>query len=106
MAPYASNMDFTKTELSPAAQTLKQMAEQHQHKNQMSLSFNPNNRTPNSRSPYPDFQYQSDYGSPNSNSSFHKNSPNFPQPDMIKQEMIFQVYSIKDVAVAFEVMLM
>lgn len=29
--PY-SNMDFAKTELSPAAQTLKQMAEQHQHK--------------------------------------------------------------------------
>lgn len=26
------NMDFAKTELSPAAQTLKQMAEQHQHK--------------------------------------------------------------------------
>lgn len=85
-------MDFVKTELSPAAQTLKQMAEQHQHKNQMGLSFNPNNRTPNSRSPYPDFQYQGEYGSPgNSNSSFHKNSPNFPQADMIKQEMIFQV---------------
>lgn len=88
--PYP-NMDFTKTELSPAAQTLKQMAEQHQHKNQMGLSFNPNSRAPNSRSPYPDFQFQgSDYGSPNSNSSFHKNSPNFPQADMIKQEMIFQ----------------
>lgn len=87
--PY-SNMDFTKTELSPAAQTLKQMAEQHQHKNQMGLSFNPNTRAPNPRSPYTDFQFQGDYGSPNSNPGFHKNSPNFPNPDMIKQEMIFQ----------------
>ncbi|RZC38938.1 neurogenic protein mastermind-like [Asbolus verrucosus] len=89
MAPY-SNMDFCKTELSPAAQTLKQMAEQHQHKNQIGMSFNPNARAPNSRSPYPDFQFQGDYGSPNSNPNFHKNSPNFSQPDMIKQEMIFQ----------------
>ncbi|KAJ8919127.1 hypothetical protein NQ315_012112 [Exocentrus adspersus] len=88
--PSYSNMDFPKTELSPAAQTLKQMAEQHQHKNQMGLSFNPSNRAPNSRSPYSDFQFQGDYGSPNSNSNFHKNSPTFPQPDMIKQEMIFQ----------------
>lgn len=89
MPPY-SNMDFCKTELSPAAQTLKQMAEQHQHKNQMGMTFNPNARAPNSRSPYPDFQFQGDYGSPNSNANFHKNSPNFSQPDMIKQEMIFQ----------------
>lgn len=87
--PY-SNMDFAKTELSPAAQTLKQMAEQHQHKNQMGLNFNPNARVANARSPYPDFQFQGDYGSPNSNSSFHKGSPSFPQPDVIKQEMIFQ----------------
>ncbi|KAK4883013.1 hypothetical protein RN001_006332 [Aquatica leii] len=84
-----SNMDFGKTELSPAAQTLKQMAEQHQHKNQMGLTFNPNTRAPNPRSPYPDFQFQGDYGSPNSNSNF-KNSPNFNQPEMIKQEMMYQ----------------
>ncbi|KAL3279228.1 hypothetical protein HHI36_016741, partial [Cryptolaemus montrouzieri] len=83
------NLDFTKTELSPAAQTLKQMAEQHQHKNQMGLAYNPNNRVPNARSPYSDFQYNTDYGSPTSNPQF-KNSPNFPQPDLIKQEMIFQ----------------
>lgn len=76
------NIDFPKTELSPAAQTLKQMAEQHQHKSQMGLSFTA------ARSPYGEFQFQgSDYGSPN---SIHKNSPGFPQPDMIKQEMIFQ----------------
>ncbi|XP_050515733.1 neurogenic protein mastermind-like [Diabrotica virgifera virgifera] len=80
--PSYPSMDFTKTELSPAAQTLKQMAEQHQHKNQMGLSFTA------ARSPYGEFQFQgSDYGSPN---SIHKNSPTFPQPDMIKQEMIFQ----------------
>ncbi|XP_031333064.1 neurogenic protein mastermind-like isoform X2 [Photinus pyralis] len=83
-----SNIDFGKTELSPAAQTLKQMAEQHQHKNQMGLSFNPNTRVPNPRSPYPDFQFQGDYGSPTSNSSY-KNSPSF-QPEIIKQEMIYQ----------------
>ncbi|KAF5294671.1 hypothetical protein FQA39_LY02803 [Lamprigera yunnana] len=91
-----SNMDFVKTELSPAAQTLKQMAEQHQHKNQMGLTFNPNARAPNPRSPYPDFQFQGDYGSPNSNSNF-KNSPNFSQPEMIKQEIMYQgnEYDIK-----------
>ncbi|XP_025832274.1 neurogenic protein mastermind-like isoform X1 [Agrilus planipennis] len=83
-----SNMEFPKTELSPAAQTLKQMAEQHQHKSQIGLSFNPNNRSLNSRSPYQDFQFQGEYGSP-SNQNF-KNSPNFTPPDMIKQEMIFQ----------------
>lgn len=92
--PY-SNMDFSKSELSPAAQTLKQMAEQHQHKNQMGLAFNPSsNRTPNARSPYTDFQFQGDYvGSPNSgasNPTFHKQGAAFPQADMIKQEMIFQ----------------
>lgn len=91
--PY-SNMDFNKSELSPAAQTLKQMAEQHQVKNQLGLSFNPNpNRTPNARSPYTsDFNFnQNDYvGSPNSttqNQNFHTKNFN---PDMIKQEMIFQ----------------
>ncbi|XP_066256995.1 neurogenic protein mastermind isoform X2 [Euwallacea similis] len=87
--PY-SNMDFAKTELSPAAQTLKQMAEQHQHKNQMGLNFNPGNRVPNARSPYSDFQFQGgEYSNPGSNPNFHKNSSGFPQPDMIKQEMIF-----------------
>lgn len=92
---YSSTIDFGKSELSPAAQTLKQMAEQHQHKNQMGLTFNPNSsRTPNARSPYTDFQFQGDYGgSPNSgasNPTFHKQNTTFPQADMIKQEMIFQ----------------
>lgn len=36
---YSSSMDFSKAELSPAAQTLKQMAEQHQHKSQLGMSF-------------------------------------------------------------------
>ncbi|CAH1175874.1 unnamed protein product [Phaedon cochleariae] len=88
--PAYPNMDFSKNEMSPAAQTLKQMAEQHQHKNQMGLSFPPNARAPNARSPYPDFQFQGDFGSPNSNQNYHKNSPSFQQPEMIKQEMIFQ----------------
>ncbi|PNF15140.1 hypothetical protein B7P43_G15577 [Cryptotermes secundus] len=37
MAPYPPGL----AELSPAAQTLKQMAEQHQHKTQLGMSFNP-----------------------------------------------------------------
>ncbi|XP_050312270.1 neurogenic protein mastermind-like isoform X2 [Anthonomus grandis grandis] len=96
--PY-SNMDFAKTELSPAAQTLKQMAEQHQHKNQMGLNFNPGNPRGQSaaRSPYSEqFQFQNEY-SPGGNPAFHKNSPGgFPQPDMIKQEMIFQGNEFSD----------
>ncbi|XP_012255781.2 neurogenic protein mastermind isoform X6 [Athalia rosae] len=72
--PY-SGLDF-KTEMSPAAQTLKQMAEQHQHKNQqLGLGgFNPTSaatRGPAARSPYaefPQFGGASDYlGSPGSN---------------------------------------
>ncbi|XP_044730690.1 neurogenic protein mastermind isoform X2 [Chrysoperla carnea] len=93
--PY-SNMDFPKTELSPAAQTLKQMAEQHQHKNQMGLAFNTGGapRAPNARSPYSDFsQFNGNefLGSPNSNqanvaAALH-NKNNFPQSDLIKQEL-------------------
>ncbi|KAG5319162.1 MAM protein, partial [Acromyrmex heyeri] len=75
--PY-SGLDF-KSEMSPAAQTLKQMAEQHQHKSQqLGLGgFNPTAaaaaaaaRGPAARSPYaefPQFGGASDYlGSPGS----------------------------------------
>ncbi|XP_017759516.1 PREDICTED: neurogenic protein mastermind isoform X2 [Eufriesea mexicana] len=74
--PYSS-LDF-KSEMSPAAQTLKQMAEQHQHKSQqLGLGgFNPGAaaaaaaRGPTARSPYaefPQFGGTSDYlGSPGS----------------------------------------
>ncbi|XP_043584789.1 neurogenic protein mastermind isoform X4 [Bombus pyrosoma] len=74
--PY-SGLDF-KSEMSPAAQTLKQMAEQHQHKSQqLGLGgFNPGAaaaaaaRGPTARSPYaefPQFGGTSDYlGSPGS----------------------------------------
>ncbi|XP_076664615.1 neurogenic protein mastermind isoform X4 [Andrena cerasifolii] len=72
--PYSS-LDF-KSEMSPAAQTLKQMAEQHQHKSQqLGLGgFNPSAaaaaRGPTARSPYaefPQFGGTSDYlGSPGS----------------------------------------
>lgn len=64
---YSSSMDFSKAELSPAAQTLKQMAEQHQHKSQLGMSFTPGN-------PYPELI----------------NSP--PQQN-IKQEVNSPVYS-------------
>ncbi|XP_076626130.1 neurogenic protein mastermind isoform X1 [Colletes latitarsis] len=93
--PYSS-LDF-KSEMSPAAQTLKQMAEQHQHKSQqLGLGgFNPSAaaaaRGPTARSPYaefPQFGGTSDYlGSPGSNGppggqpqatpgtgSYHKNN--------------------------------
>lgn len=74
--PY-SGLDF-KSEMSPAAQTLKQMAEQHQHKSQqLGLGgFNPTAaaaaaaaRGPTARSPYAEFSQfgASDYlGSPGS----------------------------------------
>lgn len=95
--PY-SGLDF-KSEMSPAAQTLKQMAEQHQHKSQLGLGgFNPTAaaaaaaaRGPTARSPYAEFPQfgASDYlGSPGSTgptggqtqtaatgtSSYHKNN--------------------------------
>lgn len=80
--PY-SGLDF-KSEMSPAAQTLKQMAEQHQHKNQqLGLGgFNPaQNRGPTARSPYAEFQQftgaASDYlGSPGSNGPQNQAPPN------------------------------
>jgi len=71
--PY-TGLDF-KSEMSPAAQTLKQMAEQHQHKSQLGLGgFNPapaaTARGPTARSPYAEFSQfggASDYlGSPGS----------------------------------------
>lgn len=76
------------SEMSPAAQTLKQMAEQHQHKSQqMGLGgFNPNAtaaRGPTARSPYAEFSQfggPTDYlGSPSNNvtqSSQNQNAPN------------------------------
>ena len=83
-----SGLDF-KSEMSPAAQTLKQMAEQHQHKSQqLGLGgFNPNAaaaaRGPTARSPYaefPQFGGATDYlGSPGSNGppgSQNQNPPN------------------------------
>lgn len=58
MAPYA-----------PAAQTLKQMAEQHQHKTQLGMSFNPAASARNVRSPYGEFQFPPSGGSPGSGST-------------------------------------
>lgn len=90
-----SNMDFVKTELSPAAQTLKQMAEQHQHKSQMNLSaFNSGgnvvgSRVPNARSPYgsgQDFQFSNNEFANSPNQSLH-NKGFMPSADLIKQEL-------------------
>ncbi|KAG8248972.1 hypothetical protein J6590_030999 [Homalodisca vitripennis] len=92
---YSSNMDFSKAELSPAAQTLKQMAEQHQHKTQLGMNFNPASR---SGKPYGEFQYNgTDFiGSPQSNSGSSQQykpmvsqSPksNFVSSENIKQEV-------------------
>uniref|UniRef100_A0A0A9X9K9 Neurogenic protein mastermind n=1 Tax=Lygus hesperus TaxID=30085 RepID=A0A0A9X9K9_LYGHE len=87
------NVEF-KAELSPAAQTLKQMAEQHQHKTQMNLNYNPSRPSPK---PY-DFQFAAgnDF-SPNSNTtsnpgSFKQNIASPPcslsfNTDAIKQEV-------------------
>lgn len=108
MAPFHPGMDFVKTELSPAAQTLKQMAEQHQHKNQVGSGVQmgvppPSSQSPfgqgrppgsnNPRSPYhtefhSPFQGAtagSDYGSPQHTAyspqiGINKNSPGFPSP--------------------------
>lgn len=62
MAPYPPGL----AELSPAAQTLKQMAEQHQHKTQLGMSFNPAATARNVRSPYGEFQFPPSGGSPGS----------------------------------------
>ncbi|XP_047004803.1 neurogenic protein mastermind-like, partial [Schistocerca americana] len=64
LAPYT--LDFSKAELSPAAQTLKQMAEQHQHKAQLGFGRPAPGAAPPppQRSPY-DFPFGSpagDYG--------------------------------------------
>lgn len=62
MAPYPPGL----AELSPAAQTLKQMAEQHQHKTQLGMTFNPAASARNVRSPYGEFQFPPSSGGPGS----------------------------------------
>ncbi|VEN43780.1 unnamed protein product, partial [Callosobruchus maculatus] len=104
--PNGAPLDFPKTELSPAAQTLKQMAEQHQHKTQQQMggATNPGGGArgvpppapPNARSPYHDFQFQGggDYGSPNPAgppTAFKTSPGHFAQAaDVVKSEMMFQ----------------
>lgn len=92
-------MDFTKAELSPAAQTLKQMAEQHQHKTQLGMNFNPAGSRTTGGKPYSDFQYNGNdfLGSPQNNSTsggqqfkpLLSQSPksNFVSSENIKQEV-------------------
>lgn len=76
-----SSLEMPKPELSPAAQTLKNMAEQHQHKTQMGISFN----SRLNQKPY-EFQYNgTDFvGQAVSQSNFKVSSPF--STDGIKQE--------------------
>lgn len=97
---FSPNVEF-KAELSPAAQTLKQMAEQHQHKAQMSMSYNPSRPSlviSNSNPKPYDFQFNNtnDF---TANSSVGTNQQSFKQniasppcslsfnADTIKQEV-------------------
>ncbi|XP_014255368.1 neurogenic protein mastermind-like [Cimex lectularius] len=76
-------IDFSNPEMSPAAQTLKQMAEQHQHKTQIGHSFNP--RPPDSNTL--DFQFNKAELLNNQNFQFRQqNSPRNFNTDNIKQE--------------------
>lgn len=77
----ASTIDMPKPELSPAAQTLKNMAEQHQHKAQMGIGF-----TRINQKPY-EFQYTgtTEFVNQSVNPSNFKLSPSYPS-DGIKQE--------------------
>lgn len=80
-------------ELSPAAQTLKQMAEQHQHKTAMNngMVYQRTNLQPNNGSSFTGFNNQFSRNEFNIGqqqpASFNKSD--FPVPDFIKQEMIF-----------------
>ena len=101
MAPYPPGLN----ELSPAAQTLKQMAEQHQHKTQLGMSFSPAGATRNVRSPYGEFQFASSGGSPGAGSNtgappyLNKQVPvsgggssfvnSGAQVELMKQEVVF-----------------
>jgi hypothetical protein len=101
MAPYPPGLN----ELSPAAQTLKQMAEQHQHKTQLGMSFSPAGTTRNVRSPYGEFQFASSGGSPGAGSNtgappyLNKQVPvsgggnsfvnSSAQVELMKQEVVF-----------------
>lgn len=84
-------------EMIPAAQKLKHMAEQHQHKNAMGMNFvrPPQPQINNSRSPYREFSQfgPTDFmgNAQNQMGGFPKggNAGNFPSPDMIKQEILY-----------------
>lgn len=97
--PYGNPQNGPMSELSPAAQTLKHMAEQHQHKNAMGMGF-PRGPQPNpQRPPYSEFgqfgpgqDYMNNPNNPGGpggvGPQFHKgNVPPFPGADMIKQEL-------------------
>ncbi|GAB0090178.1 Neurogenic protein mastermind [Sergentomyia squamirostris] len=103
------------SELSPAAQTLKHMAEQHQHKNAMGMGFarpgqgqgggvppgaggpNGGQQRPNYADTFGPFG-TADFITSAGQTNFHKNTPpgavppgaaSYPSPDMVKQEMMY-----------------
>lgn len=102
IAPYPPGL----SELRPAAQTLMQMAEQHQHKTQLGMSFNPAGSARNVRSPYGEFQFPPSGGGPGAGGSTGAAPPYMnkqvagsgggnsfvssgPQPELLKQEVVF-----------------
>ncbi|XP_055706322.1 neurogenic protein mastermind isoform X2 [Phlebotomus papatasi] len=105
------------SELSPAAQTLKHMAEQHQHKNAMGMGFprpgqgqggggggtgggapNGGQQRPNYSDTFGPFGAGDFISGGGGGGNFHKNGPpggqgppggTYPSPDMVKQEMMY-----------------
>ena len=101
--PFGPPQNGPMSELSPAAQTLKHMAEQHQqhqHRNNMPYirqpgpPQGPQAQNSNQRPPYPD-QFNQYSGNDFMNNQmgqnqFNKNNVSpFPNADMIKQEMMY-----------------
>lgn len=96
------------SEMSPAAQTLKNMAQQHQVKTSMAMNYmrpvvqpmvpqmNPQQQNLPQRMPYQQAQPSSQQQQPQQqfndyNNQFHKNQIQMPfPPEMIKQEMMMQ----------------
>ncbi|XP_059608449.1 neurogenic protein mastermind isoform X2 [Phlebotomus argentipes] len=84
------------SELSPAAQTLKHMAEQHQHKSAMGMGFPRPGQAQGGGGGAPNGQQQwfGGGGGGDFQGNFHKNGPpsaagSYPSPDMVKQEMMY-----------------
>lgn len=84
------NLDFPKSELSPAAQTLKQMAEQHQNKHQIGMAFKPE-PIPGRNAPSVPFHQDFPPFQNNFNPGMFKNQ----QESLIKQEIMYNDFDMK-----------